>query len=382
MAAVDLIIAAFTLLMAVWGYGQGLIASALSLLGFAAGALIGSRLGPLVLEQGARSPYAPLLALVGALVVGGLMAALLELLGYGLRGRVGGVLGPLDGLGGAALLACVGLGLAWIAGAFAIQTLAVREYRRDIQRSRILQALNQALPPSGPILGALARFDPFPTIRAPGPEVAPPAGRVAADPDVRAARRSVVRVLGTACGFAVQGSGWIAGEGLVVTNAHVVAGQDDTAIEVEGRGRPLRAQAVWFDSRNDLAILRSEAVAAAPGLALRGRPRAGTSGAVLGFPENGPYDARPVRLGPTITLVAQDAYGNGPVRRRVTGVRGLVRSGNSGGPVVDRDGGVTATIFAASVGTRRRSGFGVPASVVRDALSRAGRPVSTGPCVR
>lgn len=382
MPTVDLIILAFAAVMALWGYGQGLIAAAFALLGFVLGALLGSRLGPLVLEQGARSPQAPLFALVGALLVGGLLAAMLELLGYGVRGRLGPALGPLDGLGGAALLACVGLGLAWIAGAFAVQTEAAREYRRDIQRSRILRALNEALPPSGPLLGALARFDPFPSIRAPSPNVASPTVRITRDRDVRDARRGVVRVLGSACGFGVQGSGWVAGAGLIVTNAHVIAGQDDTTVQIEGRGPALDAQAVWFDPRNDVAILRAPGAAQARPLRQRVNARPGSAAAVLGFPGNGDYDIRPGRVGPTISVLAQDAYGNGPIRRRVTGVRGLVRSGNSGGPVVDASGSVVTTIFAASLGRGRRSGFGVPASVVRAALREAGGPVDTGPCTR
>ena len=380
MPTVDLIILAFALVLALWGCGQGLIAAAFALLGFVAGALVGSRLGPLLLEQGARSPHAPLFALVGALLVGGLLAAGLELFGYGVRGRLGPAVGPLDGLGGAVLLACVGLGLAWIAGAWAVQAPAAREYRRDIQRSRILRTLNEALPPSGPVLGALARFDPFPSIRAPGPDVAAPTVRITRDRDVRDARRGVVRVLGSACGFGVQGSGWVAGGGLIVTNAHVIAGQDDTTVEIEGRGLAHPAQAVWFDPRNDLAILRSTGAAGARALRLRVGARAGTPVAVLGFPGNGPYDARPGRVGPTISVVTRDAHGDGPIRRRVTGVRGLVRSGNSGGPVVDARGRVVTTIFAAGLGQGRRGGFGVPTAVVDDALSRVAGPVDTGPC--
>ena len=368
--------------MAAWGWAQGLVAAAFSLVGFAAGAFLGSRLGPLVLDEGARSPYAPLFALVGALVLGGLLAAGLELLGYGVRDRVGHGIGPLDGIGGALLLACVGLGLCWIAGAFAVQAQAAREHRRDIQRSRILSALNQALPPSGPVLGALARFDPFPTVRGPVPRMAAPTVRITRDGDVRAARGAVVRVLGTACGLGVQGSGWVAADGLVVTNAHVVAGQDDTTVQVGGRGSPQPAQAVWFDPRNDLAILRSAGVGGVTPLRVRVGARPGVAAAVLGFPGNGDYVSRPARLGRTTTVISQDAYGNGPIRRPVTALRGVVRSGNSGGPVVDASGAVVTTVFAAGLGRGRRSGFGVPSAIVRAALARAQGPIETGPCTR
>jgi hypothetical protein len=379
LTGLDWIIVAFTALMAVWGYSQGLIAGALSLAGFAAGAFLGSRLGPLVLEDGSHSPYAPLFALIGALMLGSLLASLLEVLGFHLRRRLGERLGAVDGLGGGVLVACLGLFLVWIAGAVALHTPGARELREPIQRSVILKKLNGALPPSGPILQALARFDPFPTIQGPSANVPPPNAAIARDPEVRAAGRSVVRVLGTACGLGVQGSGWIAGDGLVVTNAHVVAGQDDTTVQPGGEGPSVDVDAVWFDPRNDLAILRAAELSGAPALPMNVNAEPGTSAAVLGFPENGPYDIRPARLGATTTVLSQDAYGSGPVRRAITSLRGLVRHGNSGGPVVDGAGRVVTTVFAAASG-RRRAGFGVPDSIVRRALARVDGPVDTGPC--
>ena len=381
MTTLDWIIIAFTLLMAVWGYGQGLIAGALSLVGFGAGAFLGSRLGPLLLDDGSHSPYAPLFALLGALMLGGVLASSLELLGFHLRRRLGERFGVLDGVGGSLLVACLGLFLVWIGGAVALQTPGARELREPIQRSAILKRLNEALPPSGAILQALARFDPFPAIRGPSADVAPPNAKIARDPQVAAARRSVVRVLGTACGLGVQGSGWVAGQGVVVTNAHVVAGQDDTTVQAGGEGPGLDAQAIWFDARNDLSILRVPALSGVPALSMNVGADPGAQAAVLGFPENGPYDVEPARLGQTATVLTQDAYGRGPVQRTITSLRGLVRPGNSGGPAVDGSGRVVATIFAAST-NRERTGYGVPDSVVRDSLRRASGPVDTGPCAR
>ena len=379
LTTVDWIIVAFTIVMAVWGYGQGLIAGALSLAGFAAGAFLGSRLGPLLLSGGSESPYAPLIALVAALFVGGVFASGFEVLGFHLRRRLGERLGVLDGLGGSALVACLGLFLVWIAGAAALHTPGARDLRDEIQRSAILKQLNATLPPSGPLLQALARFDPLPSIRGPSADVPPPDSRIARDRDVRRAGRSVVRVLGTACGLGVQGSGWVARDGIVVTNAHVVAGQDDTSVQPGGEGDSYDAEAIWFDSRNDLAILRVPELPATPALRTNPGARVGAEAAVLGYPENGPYDVRPARLGETANVLSQDAYGRGPVERAITTVRGLVRPGNSGGPAVDAAGRVVTTIFAASTG-RRRTGYGVPDSVVRDALGRARGPVDTGPC--
>src|SRR4051794_24375295 len=381
MTAIDWIIVAFTLLMGVWGYSQGLIVGALSLVGFLSGAFLGSRLGPLVVHDGAHSPYAPLFALVGAFLIGGILASGLEVLGFHLRRRLPSRFGVVDGIGGALLIAAAGLAVCWIAGAVALQTPGARGLRKDIQRSAILRTLNDKLPPSGPILNALARFDPFPAITGPAPGVPPPTGKVARDPEVHAAGRSTVKVLGTACGLGIEGSGWVAKPGVVVTNAHVVAGESDTTVQVGGEGSRHAAHAIWFDSHNDVALLRVPDIEGevAP-LALNVDAQPGVSAAILGYPENGPFDVRPARLGATSSVRTQDAYGRGPVLRKITSLRGLVRSGNSGGPVVDGRGRVVTTIFAAAIGGRDRVRFGGPDSILADGLSRAGGPVGTGPC--
>jgi len=380
MEAVDLIIVGFAVVMAVWGYAQGLVVGALSLVGFAGGAFLGSRLGPVVLEEGARSPYAPVVTLVAALVLGGVLATGGEAIGFRLRRRLGGRLGALDGIGGAALVGCVGLGLAWIAGAAFQQAPGARELRDDIQRSQILASLNETLPPTGPFLNALARFDPFPRVDAPAPDVKPPPPEIARDPQIRDAGASVVKVVGTACGLGVQGSGWVAGDGIVVTNAHVVAGQEDTGVLVQGEEPRYDADVIFFDPRNDVAVLRSSGIEGVPALPFDNGAEPGTPAAILGFPEDGPYDVRPGRLGETITARSQDAYGRGPIRRQITTLRGDVRSGNSGGPMVDGDGEVVTTIFAAAVGAGEKGGYGVPDPIVERALQQADGPVDTGPC--
>jgi S1-C subfamily serine protease len=191
-----------------------------------------------------------------------------------------------------------------------------------------------------------------------------------------------VRVVGTACGLGIEGSGWVAGPGLVVTNAHVVAGEDDTTVQPLGTGPTYDAQAVWFDPKNDVAILKSSGISGLRPLRQNINAPTGTSGAVIGYPENGPLDVQPARIGPTITALSQDAYGRGPLRRKITTLRADVRSGNSGGPLVDGNGRVLTTIFASSVSGGERAGYGVPDSVVAEALARAKAPVGTGPCTR
>jgi S1-C subfamily serine protease len=383
---VDWLIVAFTALLAFYGYLQGFIVGVLSLAGFAIGALLGTRLGPLLLPTGAHSRYAPLFGLLGALLAGGVLASGFE--GLGLRARAALRIPGLraaDGLFGAVLTACVGLGIAWIIGSVALQSSGSNSLRGDIQRSAILRGLNTLLPPSGAILHALARFDPLPSVTGPAADVPAPTTGVLASPGVRAARASVVRVLGTACGLGIEGSGWVAGPGEVVTNAHVVAGENDTVVQLGGQAPSLRARALVFDPRNDVAVLR------VGGLQARALPLApaappGTGGAVLGFPQDGPFDAEPARIGATQTVLTQDAYGNGQIERQITPLRGRVRPGNSGGPIVDTGGAVLATVFAATTDASGQAsgtgGFAVPDEIVRTELHRAQTSggVGTGGC--
>ena len=385
MTGLDWIIVAFAALLAAFGFLRGFIVGVLSFGGFALGAFIGTRLGPLLLPRGSSSPYAPAFGLFGALLAGAILATGLE--GVGIRVRRALVLpgvATLDGLLGAALGAALGLGIVWIVSAVAAQAPGQEKLRADIQRSVILRELNSLLPPTGPILNALARLDPQPSIHGPSPDVAAPAPRGALEPGVRIAARSAVRVLGTACGLAIEGSGWVAADGLVVTNAHVVAGERDTTVELGRHSPGLTAQAVAFDARDDVAVLRVAGLAA-PALSLAGDPAAGTAAAIVGYPENGPLTAEGARIGRTQTVLTDDAYGRGPVSRLLTPLRGRVRSGNSGGPVVDRAGRVLTTVFAGTL-SGPRGGYGVANSTVAGVLERArqragaGLVTSTGGC--
>ena len=357
------------------------MASALPLGGFVGGAALGARIGPALLAEGEESRYAPLVAVATGLLLGAFLATALDGIAMALRSRPRPpALDVVDRAGGALLLAALGLLLAWAFGAVALHTTGDRgrDVREAVQRSAILGALNDLMPPSGPLLNVLRRVDPTPLIRGPSADVPAPDRAIVDDPDVIEAARSTVRVLGTACGLGVAGSGWIVGKELVVTNAHVVAGEDDTtATPVDGP--ELDAQAVHYDPRNDLAILRVPGLVGRP-LKLARDPSPGADAAVAGYPENGPLTVVPARLGRTGTVTSQDSYGRGPVERSMTPFRARVRSGNSGGPVIDASGDVAATVFAASSGSGPRTGLGVPNSVVARALAGRLQPTDTGPC--
>jgi S1-C subfamily serine protease len=374
----DWAIVAFTLSLGLWGYRQGLIVGALTLIGFAGGAFAGSRLGPLVLSQGSESPYAPLCAALGALIAGALAAVAVESFALGLRERIvrRHSLHLADGAGGAALIAAVALGIAWVFGAAALHAPSTERLRADVQDSLILSSLNQVLPPSGPVINALDRVDPAPTIAGPGTPTSPPSDAIASDPDVLRAGDSVVRVLSTACGLGVEGSGWAVAPGLIVTNAHVVAGGEDITVTTQ-QGVELNATPVYYEPRDDLALLRVGADL--PVLPISSRRSEGADAAVLGYPENGPYSLSPARIGETRATISEDSYGNGPVDRTITALGGRVRSGNSGGPLVDAEGRVVGVVFGATT-HGSPGGFAIPAELVREALPRAADPVGTGSC--
>lgn len=380
MTVLDWAIIAFTLALGMWGYRQGLIVGAMTLAGFAGGAFAGSRLGPLVLSQGAESPYAPLCAALGALLAGALTAVAVESFALGLRQKL--VRRPslhlADGAGGAALIASVALGLVWVFGAVALHAPETERLRTDVQDSLILRSLNDVMPPSGPLLNALDRVDPAPSVVGPATPQLPPNPAIASDPDVLAAEESVVRVLSTACGLGVEGSGWVVAPSLIVTNAHVIAGADDTTVTTR-HGIELEASAVYYAPHDDLALLRINA--SLPTLAISSERPQGADAAVLGYPEDGPFELAPARIGETRDTVSEDAYGSGPVERAIVSLGGEVRSGNSGGPLIDARGRVVGTVFAATTGGVP-GGFAIPAELVRVALGGAGQEVDTGPCTR
>jgi S1-C subfamily serine protease len=372
----DWILLGVVVLAGLVGLRKGLVASTLAIAGIVAGAVLGARLAKVVLPGGAHSPYAPLIGLAGA-VVG---AIFLESVGslVGSLFRSGLRLPPLralDSAGGLVLGAAAGLALVWVFGATALLLPGQPTLRRDVQRSALLRHLNDIVP-SDALLNVLARVDPFPTIAGPEIPTGPLDGPIAGDRAVRVAAGSVVRVLGSACGLGISGSGWVASPGVVVTAAHVVAGERDTSVVAPGAAQRLDAQVIGFDSKNDIAVLRIHGLGARP-LALAD-PEEKRPVGIVGYPLNGPLDVEPGRIGRTDRLLTDDAYGHGPVERTITSLAGVVRHGNSGEPAIDSDGRVQATVFASRVGST--GGYGIPAEVVRKVLADAHEPVSTGPC--
>ena len=377
MSPADWIVLGVVAVAALYGLANGLVRGALSLAGFALGAYLGARVAPELLRDG--SPYAPLFALGGAIIGGTLLQALAGILGRTLRTGLGTIPGlrTLDSAAGLVLGAAAGVVLCWAVGAVLLYLPGQSELRRAVQRSAILARINDSFPPER-LLETLERVDPLGVLAGPEAGVPPPDSALARDPDVVDASRSVVRITGIACGLGVEGSGWIARPGLVVTNAHVVAGVDRPRVDRRA-GRARLATVVAFDEENDLAVLRVPDLDGRP-LPLAS-PERGIPVAIVGYPENGPLVRLPGRLGATRDFVSRDAYGRGPVTRTITTLRGNVRPGSSGGPGIDAQGRVRTTVFA-----RRpagEGGFGIPSPLVQAAIREAGTdPVPKTACAR
>ena len=377
MSIADWVVIGVVAVAGLYGLTTGFLRGAFSLAGFAVGAYLGARLAPQLLSD--ASPYVPLVALGCAVLLGSLMRGLAGLLAGILRTSLGVIPGMrlLDSLAGLVLGLVAGVLLCWAVGAVLLYLPGQSDLRKEVQRSAILSRINDEFPPER-LLETLERVDPIGVLLGPPAIVPRPDAALARDPDVIRASRSVVRVTGIACGLGVEGSGWIAQRDLVVTNAHVVAGIVQPRVDLVD-GRAYTARVVAFDVTNDLAVLRVSG--------LRGRPLVlvdpdrGTPVALVGYPLNGPLARIPGRLGGTLNVISRDAYGSGPVRRRVTALRGLIEPGSSGSPGIDAQGRVRTTVFARRPG--ELGGYGIPADLVRRALARAGtQPVAATDCAR
>jgi uncharacterized membrane protein required for colicin V production len=370
----DWVVIAVVAIAGIYGISTGFLRGAFSLAGFAFGAYVGARLAPLILSDG--SPYVPVVALASAVLCGMLMRGLAALLAGALRTSIGVIPGMrlLDRFAGLVLGLVAGVFLCWAIGAVLLYLPGETDLRRSVQESTILGEINEVVPPER-LLEELERVDPIGVFLGPPAIVAPPDKGLAADPDVVRASKSVVRVTGIACGLGVEGSGWVAERGLVVTNAHVVAGISKPRVDTE-TGQAFVSSVVAFDETNDLAVLRVPGLGAAP--LVLAPPERSTAVALVGYPRNGPLTRTPGRLGGTAGVLSRDAYGRGPVRRQMTTIRGAVEPGSSGGPGVDAQGHVRTTVFARR--PRETGGYGIPADLVRKVLAQAGNPVAATSC--
>jgi S1-C subfamily serine protease len=387
--ALDWVLILVVLLYAVSGYWQGFITGAFATVGLLIGGLIGVWLAPTALGNAAPSILVSLAAVFIVILCASLGQAMFQVAGARIRARITWQpVRALDAAGGAALSAVAALLVAWALG-FALSGSGLHGITPLVRNSKVLAEVNNLLPASAG--SRLSSFNDvvgttfFPRYLEPfAPEriVAVPPGprRMLTDPDVDRAGQSVVRVRSTnSCDQGIEGSGFVYAPDRVITNSHVVAGVSDPVVDVDGSSET--GKVVYYDPRTDVAVIAVPTGTVRP-LRLVSTAAAGEGVAILGYPQNGPYDVQVGRIRADQRLRSPDIYGHGTVIRDVLSLRALIRPGNSGGPVVDSAGQVVGVVFAASV-TNSETGYALSATQVAQAASRgriSSRAVSTQGC--
>jgi S1-C subfamily serine protease len=204
------------------------------------------------------------------------------------------------------------------------------------------------------------------------------------DSGVQAASASVVRVQGVAlsCQRSIEGSGFVISPDHILTNAHVVAGVDSHQTVTVGNGTTLPATVVYYDPQVDVAVLYVPGLNLTP-LHFASAANPGDNAVVAGYPLDATYlHLVPARIGGEQNAQGPNIYQTSTVTRQIYEIRAVVRSGNSGGPLLSPQGTVDGVVFAAAVGVND-TGFALTAAEV-SADASAGQqltsPVSTGAC--
>ncbi|MDY7084778.1 MAG: MarP family serine protease [Actinomycetota bacterium] len=388
---VDGILILLMLIFAISGYRQGFVIGALSFGGFFSGVLIGLQVGPLIADRFSDPSARLVVSLVTIFALAVLGQTLAGWLGTHLRRAIQSrPLQRADDAGGAAISLVAVLLVAWLI-AVPLGSTPFPALNKEVRNSAILGGINRLMPDQAQALSAALRdtldTSGFPDVfggltPTQAKEVAAPDPALKGSQIVQKSKRSVIKVLGTApsCSRRIEGSGFVYAAERVMTNAHVVAGTRETEVEVNGRRLP--ATVVVYDPARDLAVLHVPGLTAPVMPFVRSQAKTGTSAIVLGYPQDGPYDAQSARVRDVGRITGPDIYDARDVTREIYTIRSLVRSGNSGGPLISPNGQVLGVIFAAAADDKN-TGFALTADeaapVAQAGLSRT-RGVRTGEC--
>ena len=389
MNLLDWLLVVLVLAYALSGYWQGFITGAVATAGLLLGGLFGVWLAPVALGDADPSLLVSLGALFIVIISASLGQAVLQFAGSRIREKITWQpIRAVDAIGGAMLSALAVLVVAWALGV-AISGSRIDGVTPMVRGSSVLAEVDTVLPDSAD--GALRAFNDvvgtsfFPRYLEPfAPEriveVGPGPKRLLHDPDVERAATSVLKIRGTNdCGRGVEGSGFLYAPNRLMTNAHVVAGVDDPGVTLGDDTVP--AEVVYYNSDLDIAVLAIDS-GDTPTLQFDLTAEAGDGVAVLGYPEDGPYDVQPARIRSQQRLRSPNIYGSGAVIRDVYSLRGLIRPGNSGGPLLSSAGDVVGVVFAASV-TDHDTGYALTADQVKTGAAAglsSSTEVSTGDC--
>lgn len=396
MSWVDAIVLLLAVIAGVSGWRHGMAVALLSFVGVLGGAIIGVQVAPL-LAAGIENPTTRIMVSIAVVV---LLVAIGETTGvfFGrrIRDRITGARSlQLDSTLGSLLQAVTVVLAAWLV-ALPLASASFPGLVAGVRGSEVLRAVDSVMPAQAKRLPSdlrqLLNSSGFPDVTSPFSEtpitqVGPPDPALLQSPAVAQAATSVLKIRGKApsCSRQLEGSGFVIGPQLVLTNAHVVAGTDETGVEVAGkRGRTveLDARVVLYDPETDLAVLRVPELDVDP-LAFEQTPaKAGDDVLVLGYPLDGPFTATAGKIRQMINLKGPDIYDTGEITRQVYTVRAVVRSGNSGGPMIDPGGRVVGVVFGAALDDQE-TGFVLTVEQVSTALrtaSQLSRAVDTGSC--
>jgi S1-C subfamily serine protease len=391
-SVVDLVLIALIIMFAINGYRQGFLVGALSFCGFFGGALVGLQVAPLVVQYltGAFARVLLSLGLVFGLALFGQSVAAWA--GGRLRGAISSEHGRrIDDVGGVVVSVLALLMVAWMV-AVPLASSPLPALSRAVRNSAILHGVDAVVPDAARVLynrlqDTIASGD-FPRVFG---DLTPTQVREVPEPDpallalpvVEQVRPSVVKVTGTApsCRRLIEGTGFVYAPEHVMTNAHVVAGTEGpVTVETVGESRPGRV--VHYDADRDLAVIYTPNLSAPPLPWAPELARAGADAIVVGYPLDGPYTPVAARVRDVSMVKGPNIYEDRDVVRQVYILRTTVRSGNSGGPLLDTDGRVLGVIFAAALDDDE-TGFALaPSEVlpVADAAATRRDPVPTGRC--
>ncbi|MFF1635372.1 MarP family serine protease [Leifsonia sp. NPDC058248] len=388
---VDVVLVVLAVVAIAAGWSKGAIKAAGSLVGLGLGLWAGLALAPLVVGWLASAGWGSIMqrSVVASIVVLA-CAAVSYAIAVTIAAFIGKVArhGPirwLDSLIGSVLGLLTWALVVWLVAGFALAT-NIATVVQAANSSRVVATLETIAPiPSSTILGAVddALADAgLPKVFEGGESITtvqPPDGSVPAA--VVRSERSVVTVLASKpdCGVDSEGSGWVVSRGRVVTNAHVVAGASSIVVRDPVTDRPVAATLTAFDPERDLAVLDVTDLTAPP-LDIGNDLTAGAQAYAAGYPGNGPFTVSPQRVRDRVTARGADIYQTGVVDRDIYALRGAVRPGNSGGPLLDSSGKVAGVVFARS-SVDPDTGYALTLTELRPVLSRvSSAPISSGGC--
>ena len=389
----DLILIVLVIAFGVAGYRQGFIIGVLSFAGFIGGGAIGAAFGPQLARSITTNPawqavaaivVVFLAAMIGQLIASGIGVAMRSRLTW----RPATV---VDAVGGAAVSAIAVLLIAWLIGS-AVAYAPFPVISRQVNNSAVLRVIDRLVPQAANVW-----FSDFRSLLASGPyaqvfgalgaegalNLQPPNTAVLDSAGLAAARASIVKVEGIApsCSHRIEGSGFVYAPRHVITNAHVVAGVTEHQQVITTRGSAFAARVVLYDPKRDVAVLYVPGLDATP-LRFAGPAPPNADAIVAGFPLDGPFTAVAARIGPSQNATSPDIYQSTQVSRQIYSIYAEVRPGNSGGPLLSRQGTVDGVVFAAAISVPH-TGYALTANeVASDAAlgADAKMPTSTEQC--